>query len=144
MFTICLQFGHTLFTTGLYNVLKDKGKGYSTRVSKVYSMKQYIKLNNETFEVKKFKRELHPISEVRGLGDCYNNPSRTKHEIYNDWLKWYKVVNMNESFYILRHFTINSYNCMMFTLLIDVYDYSTDKFIGQLYITKTRQEFWTI
>ena len=53
-------------------------------------MKQYIKLNNETFEVKKVKRELHPISEVRGLGDCYNNPSRTKYEIYHDWLKWYK------------------------------------------------------
>ena len=27
MFTICLHFGHTLFTTVLYNVLKDKGKG---------------------------------------------------------------------------------------------------------------------
>ena len=107
-------------------------------------MKQYIKLNNETFEVKKVKCELHPISEVRGLGNFYNNLIRIKHEIYNDWLKLYKVVNMNESFYILRHFTIKSYNCMMFTLLIDVYDYSTDKFIGQLYITKTRQEFWTI
>lgn len=107
-------------------------------------MKQYIKLNNETFEVKKVKCELHPISEVRGLGDCYNKPGRPKHEIYNDWLKWYKVVNVNEPFYILRHFTINSYNCIMFTLLIDVYDYLTDKFIGQLYITKTRQEFWTI
>ena len=107
-------------------------------------MKQYIKLNNETFEVKKVKRELHPISEVRGLGDCYNNPSRTKYEIYYDWLKWYKVVNMNEPFYLLRHFTINSHNSMMFTLLIDVYDYPSDKFIGQLYITKTRQEFWTI
>nr|DAV45779.1 MAG TPA: hypothetical protein [Caudoviricetes sp.] len=29
MFTICLQFIHTLFTTDRYNVLKDKGKGYS-------------------------------------------------------------------------------------------------------------------
>ena len=28
MFIICLHFGHTLFTTDLYNVLKDKGKGY--------------------------------------------------------------------------------------------------------------------
>lgn len=107
-------------------------------------MKQYIKLNNETFEVKKVKSELHPIRKVRSLGDCYNNHSRTKYEIYHDWLKWYKVTNMNESFYQLRHFTINSYNCMMFTLLIDVYDFSTDKFIGQLYITKTRQEFWTV
>ena len=29
MFTICLQFGHTVFTTDRYNVLKDKGKGHS-------------------------------------------------------------------------------------------------------------------
>lgn len=85
MFTICLHFGHTLFTTGRYNVLKDKGKGYSN-----------------------------------------------------------KVTNINEPFYILRHFTINSYNCMMFTLSIDVYDMATDKFIGKLYITKTRQEFWKV
>lgn len=28
MFTICLQFVHTLFTTDLYNVLKDKERGY--------------------------------------------------------------------------------------------------------------------
>ena len=38
MFTICLQFGHTLFTTDRYNVLKDKGKGYSNRVLKVINM----------------------------------------------------------------------------------------------------------
>ena len=93
---------------------------------------------------KKVKGELHPIREVRGLSDWYNNPSRTKYEIYHDWLKWYKVTNTNEPFYLLRHFTINSYNSMMFTLLIDVYDFSTDKFIGQLYIAKTRQEFWTV
>lgn len=104
-------------------------------------MKQYIKLYNETFEVRKAKGELHPIKEVRGIGDCYDKPSKAKYEIYNSWLKWYKVTNMNEPFYMLRHFTINSYNCMMFTLSIDVYDMTTDKFIGQLYITKTRQEF---
>ena len=34
MFTICLQFGHTLFTTDLYNVLKDKGKGHSEESAK--------------------------------------------------------------------------------------------------------------
>ena len=28
MFTICLQFGHTLFITDPYNVLKDKERGY--------------------------------------------------------------------------------------------------------------------
>lgn len=107
-------------------------------------MKQYIKLNNKTFEVRKVKGELHPIKEVRGIGDCYNKPSEAKYDIYHSWLKWYKVTNMNVPFYILRHFTINSYNCMMFTLSIDVYDMVTDKFIGKLYITKTRQEFWKV
>ena len=107
-------------------------------------MKQYIKLNNKTFEVKKVKCELHPAREVRSLDDCYAKSSNIKREIYNDWLKWYKVTNMNEPFYIFRHCTINSYNCRMFTLTIDVYNMATDKFIGKLYITKTRNEFWTI
>ena len=144
MFTICLHFVHTLFTTDRYNVLKDKGKEYSKRVLKVYSMKQHIKLNNETFEVKKVKGELHHAREVRRLDDCYAKPSKIKHENYNNWLKWYKVANMNEPFIIFRHFTINSYNRMMFTLTIDVYDMATDKFKGKLYISKTRQEFWTV
>lgn len=107
-------------------------------------MKQYIKLNNKTFEVKKIKGELYPTKELQGIDDCYNKPSKAKYEIYNSWLKWYKVTNMNEPFYTLRHFTINSYNCMMFTLSIDVYAMATDKFIGKLYITKTRQEFWKV
>lgn len=106
-------------------------------------MKQYIKLNNETFEVKKVKDELHPIKEVRGIGDCYNKPSETKYNIYHYWLKWYENSRVDYR-YILKHFTIRSFNCMMFTLLIDVYDTATDDFIGQLYITKTRQEFWEV
>lgn len=107
-------------------------------------MKQYIKLNNETFEVKKLKGELHPTKEVRSLGDCYNRPSEAKYNIYHSWMKWYKMANMNEPFYIFRHFTINAYNCMVFTLQIDVYDRTTNNFIGKLYITKTRQEFWVV
>ena len=138
MFTICLQFGHTLFTTDLYNVLKDKGKGYLKRVLKVNSMKKYIELNNETFEVKKAKGELHPITQVRGLGDCYAKPSFAKHEIYNGWLKWYMT---GSDKYILKHFTIDSYNVNMFTLACDVYNMENE-FIGQIYITKTRHEFW--
>lgn len=104
-------------------------------------MKQYIKLNNETFEVKQVKGELRPTAQLRSLGDCYAKPSSVKRVIYNDWLRWY---NTDSDKYILKHFTINSYNAMMFTLSIDVYDKVTDEFIGQLYITKTRQEFWTI
>lgn len=102
-------------------------------------MKQ-IELNNVTFEVKKVKGELHPITQVRGLGDCYAKPSSAKQNIYNDWFKWYMADNNK---YILRHFSIDSYNVNMFTLKCDVYDKS-ETFIGQIYITKTRQEFWTI
>ena len=101
-------------------------------------MKHYIELNNETFEVKKSKGELYPITQVRGLGECYSKPSIAKHEIYNEWLKWYMTDNDK---YILSHFTINSYNVNMFTLKCDVYDKS-ENFIGQIYISKTRQEFW--
>lgn len=106
-------------------------------------MKQCIKLNNENFEVKKVKGELHPNKEVRGLGDCYNKPSKAKHEIYHNWLEWYRIAN-NEPFYRFRHFIIYSYNCCMFTILIDLYDRTTNTFIGKLYITKTRQEFWRV
>lgn len=80
MFTICSQIGHTLFTSVLYNVLKDKGKGYLNRVLKVFDMKRYIELNNETFEVKETKRELHPMKEVHTLGDCVARPSGAKKE----------------------------------------------------------------
>ena len=107
-------------------------------------MKKYIELNNETFEVKEAKGKLHPVTQVRSLGDCYARPSSVKYEIYNDWLKWYLDCKLNLTLYRLAHFTINSYNTMMFTLTIDVFDIATDKFIGQLYITKTRHEFWTI
>jgi len=106
----------------------------------IFNMKQYIKLNNETFEVKQVKGKLRPTTtQLRSLGDCYAKPSDAKFKIYSDWLKWYIDGDKD---YIFRHFTIRSYNCMMFTLSIDVYDKTTDEFIGQLYITKTRQEFW--
>ena len=142
MFTICLQFSHTLFTTDLYNVLKDKGKGYSKRVLKVNSMKKYIELNNESFEVKKVKGELHPMKEVRTLEDCYQRPSDAKKAIYNGWFNWYLSVESLK--YQIVNMSIQSYNVNMFTIRMDVFDTKTYEFIGCIYITKTRQEFWTI
>ena len=100
-------------------------------------MKQ-IELNNVTFEVKKAKGELHPITQIRGLGDCYAKPSFIKCKIYNNWLRWY-MTDCDKC--VLKHFTIDSYNVNMFTLACDVYNMENE-FIGQLYITKTRQEFW--
>ena len=67
-------------------------------------------------------------------------PSIAKQSIYDGWLEWYKEENNN---FILKHFGISSYNFNMFTLKCDVYDRS-ENFIGQIYITKTKQEFWTI
>jgi len=103
-------------------------------------MKRCIELNNETFKVRHFKGELHPIKNVRTLADCYAKPSSIKHDIYNYWFKWYMRVSDK---YILKHFTINSYNVNMFTLACDVYNMENE-LIGQIYITKTKQEFWTI
>lgn len=143
MFTICLHFVHTLFTTDRYNVLKDKGKGYSKRVLKVYSMKQYIKLNSETFEVKKLKCEPEYL-DYKTLDDCYANPSKIKRDIYNDWHEWLDELNLdNPTEYEFGHLTVLSYNINMFTLGVEVYN-KLGELIGQLYITKTRQEFWTV
>lgn len=143
MFTICLQFGNTLFTTDLYNVLKDKGKGHSKkRVPRVYNMKKFVELNNETFEVKKVKGELHPMIEVRTLDDCYAKPSAIKKAIWNEWFNWYLSVESPK--YQIVNMSIQSYNVNMFTIRMDVFDAKTYEFIGCIYITKTRHEFWTI
>lgn len=143
MFTICLHFGHTLFTNDRYNLLKDKGKGYSKRVLKVYSMKQYIKLNSETFEVKKLKYEPEYL-DYKTLDDCYVNPSKIKRVIYNDWLEWLDELNLhNSTEYEFGHMTVLSYNIYMFTLVVEVYN-KLGELIGCLYITKTKQEFWTV
>lgn len=105
-------------------------------------MKQSIRLNNETFEVKKAEGELHPIEVVRGLTDCYKNPSPLKLNIYNFWLKWCLETNEDNSEIELKHFSINSYSSFAFTLKTDVY--KNGIFIGQLYMAKTRQEFWIV
>lgn len=101
-------------------------------------MEQYIKLNNETFEVKKLK------CEPEHLDDCYANPSKIKRAIYNDWLEWLDKLNLdNPTEYEFGHLTVLSYNINMFTLGVEVYN-KLGELIGQLYITKTRQEFWTV
>ena len=87
---------------------------------------------------KKAKGELYPNYVVRDLFECYAKPSAIKQSIYNDWLEWYMYEDNN---YILKHFSINSYNVNMFTLRCDVYTME-NVFIGQIYISKTRQEFW--
>lgn len=104
-------------------------------------MKRYVELNNEVFEVKKAKGELHPIMGVRTLTDCYSRPSEAKKNIYNYWLNWYLSVENTD--YRIISMTIKAYNAQMFTLTMDVFDKAYN-FVGQLYITKTRHEFWTI
>ena len=105
-------------------------------------MKRYIELNNETFEVKKIKGELHPMKEVRTLDDCYVKPSAIKKAISSDWFNWYLTVDSPD--YEIVNMTIQSYNANMFTIRMDVFDVKTHEFVGYLYITKTRQEFWRV
>lgn len=144
MFTICLQFVHTLFTTNIYNVLKDKGKGVLEKSTKgKCNMRKYIELNNRTFEVKKLKGEVRPL-EYRTLDDCYAKSSSFKRYIYNDWDNWLvELANCRHSDYGYGPITVLSYNAMIFTLGAEVYN-NDNKLIGYLYITKTRQEFWSV
>lgn len=103
-------------------------------------MKQYIKLNNETFEVKKVKHKLQPL-RLRSLLDCYNNPSNLKMTIYNKWVNWLIELNDISTDMHFNPMSVISYNSNVFTLACDVYN-NEKKLIGQLHITKTRQEFW--
>ena len=103
----------------------------------------HIELNNRTFEVKKLKGEVHSLG-YRTLDDCYAKPSSLKRAIYDNWNKWLvELVNSEKSDYDYGLFTVLSYNCMMFSLGAEVYN-KVGELIGYLYITKTRQEFWTI
>ena len=103
-------------------------------------MKKLIKLNNEFFEVKESNGVLHPITSYRDLADCYKKASVTKWEIFGKWVKW--LSECCDKRVWLGGFNVKSYNTMMFTLECNVYDRKTNKFIGKLYISKTRQEFW--
>lgn len=103
-------------------------------------MKQYIELNNVTFEVKKAKGEVHPMKEVRTLENCYARPSKAKKAIWNEWFNWY--LSVESTMYQIVNITIQSYNTNMFTIRMDVFDIKKYEFLGYIYITKTRQEFW--
>lgn len=106
-------------------------------------MKQYIKLNSKTFEVKKLKYEPEHLV-YKALDNCYANPSKIKRVIYNDWLEWLDELNLdNPTEYEFGHLTVLSYNTNMFTLGVEVYN-KLGELIGWLYITKTKQEFWTV
>ena len=87
--------------------------------------------------IKEAKGELYPNKQLRLLSDCYAKPSIVKQAIFDSWVGWVKQVNLDNLIYILKHLTINSFNCMMFTLSIDVYNV-TGVFIGKLYITKNK------
>lgn len=106
-------------------------------------MKQYIKLNSETFELKKLKHEPRHL-DYKTLDDCYSKPSEAKRAIYNNWVEWLDELNShNSSDYIFGLMTILSYNTNVFTLAAEVYN-KIGELIGYLYITKTRREFWMV
>lgn len=105
-------------------------------------MKQYIKLNNKTFEVKKVKSKLQPL-RFRALTDCYISPSKTKQEIYSEWVDWLIELNNISTDMRCNSMCVLSYNVHMFTLGCDVYN-NKNQLIGRLCITKTRQEFWEV
>ena len=71
--------------------------------------KKTITINERTFELVSRQgvyREIHPH---RSIWDCYSKPSRTKVEIYEDWLKWAVEADVES-------FGVCGYNCNIFTL----------------------------
>lgn len=105
-------------------------------------MKKFIEINGKQFEMKKVKGELTPITSYRYLDDCYGKCSSAKVAIYASWLDW--KINANNDPYTFGSFNISSFNFCMFTLECNVYEPYNGSFLGILYISKTRQEFWTI
>lgn len=105
-------------------------------------MKKTIELNNEIFNVRKAKGNLKPFVR-RELNDCYKKPSVFKQSIYSDWVDW--LIELNNSATDMRFgpMSVLTYNVNVFTLGCDVYNKS-NQLIGQIYISPTRQEFWTI
>ena len=103
-------------------------------------MKKEVIINGRSFVLKKAKGELHPKFATRYLRECYKNPSIAKQSIYDNWFEWYLGGDNN---YTLKHFSVNTYNTQMFTLSCDVYNMENE-FIGCIYISKTKQEFWTV
>ena len=107
----------------------------------IYIMKQFIELNNETFEMKELKYEPGYL-EYKTLDDCYSKFSEAKRSVYYNWVEWRDELDSdNSTDYVFGRMTILSYNVYMFTLAAEVYN-KIGELIGYLYITKTRQEFW--
>ena len=104
-------------------------------------MKQLVKLNNEFFELKTLKHE--PVClEYKTLNDCYTKPSEAKRAIYDNWLEWRDELDAhNSTEYEFGLMTVLTYNTNVFTLGVEVYN-KIGELIGNLYISKTRQEFW--
>lgn len=75
-------------------------------------VKKTIIINEKTFELKtgcgvrNYYRYLYPN---RSLWECYNRPSRTKEEIYEEWAKWAMDTGIDD-------FGVSSYNSQFFTL----------------------------
>ena len=71
--------------------------------------KKTITINERTFELVNRQGVYRDLYPHRSIWDCYNRPSRTKEEIYEDWLKW--AVDTD-----VESFGVCSYNCNFFTL----------------------------
>lgn len=68
-----------------------------------------IEINDRTFELRTEHSCYRNLYAGRSVWDCYDRPSRTKEDIYNDWLKWAVDADVDS-------FGVSSYNCHLFTL----------------------------
>ena len=91
-----------------------------------------VKINGKYFEAKHGERICH-IPDLVGptrLDEVYGRYSSAKEQVYDEWNEFYNEMNEHDN----CSFKISSYNCMVFTLQMVVYDKERSQY-WFLYIT---------
>lgn len=93
-------------------------------------MTEFVELNHVDFELKHtdLATIIHYIDEAqdnrfhRDLSECYERPSQTKRDIYDDWFSWVYDFNAKaKTDMYITWFRITSYNIFQFTLKAVMY-----------------------
>ena len=108
------------------------------------NMKNYVSIYGKSFELVKPRDkqsyiEMARTIKIRSLSDCYNEPSRYKQAIYDEWEEWLDCIE-NHCGIVLR-FGVRSHNYAHFTLHAEI------EIDGQLYymlVTPSRNILYLI
>ena len=98
--------------------------------------KEIVKVNGKEFTL--FHKVVDKPIGKGCLLHCYDKPSSTKQQIWDEWCKWFCEVSQQFGDYI----QVSSYNTFSFTICGIFTTSSGEKY--SFYITKTRQELYYV